>query len=121
MHTDRLNLTSVPGIKPGIEQINLRTTDSFTGWIFVGLRYALTADVQIASAHTWSSAVVGMEWSVSNAAYARANTFSPVVSFTSAVTAIPNIDIAGMIYVRFRVTTAEAANDPSAQIVYMIQ
>ena len=62
-----------------------------------------------------------MEWSVSSMDYSNAVTFVPVVSFTSSTKSRFNINIASMVWVRFRVTTAEAANDPSAKIVYMVE
>ena len=106
---------------PGILQINLRDTNSYTEWVFVGTRYSMSADVQPLSSYTWSTGVVGMEWSVASHDYANAVTFSPAVEFTATTKSRYNIDVASMVWIRFRVTTAEAANDPSAKIVYMIE
>ena len=105
---------------PGVVQVSFQSTDSFSEWIPVVNRYSMTAEVQVGSSYTWSTGVIGMEWSVSNTDYASAVTFSPVVSFTSTVKARYNIDVASMMWVRFRVTVAEGANDPAARIVYMV-
>jgi len=121
-HRDnQLPMPSIFDPEPGIVQINLHDTNSFTRWILVAGKFSMSADILIRSGKTWALAVVGMEWSVSNGNYVRANTFSPVVSFTSAIQAISNIDIASLVYVRFRVTTAEAANDSAAKIIYMVE
>ncbi len=107
-------------VQPGVVQIDLTSTGSFSAWIFVGKLYSMSAEVQVPSGTTWASAVVGMEWSVANDKLAVANTFSPVVSFSTSTRGVVNIDIASMVYVRFRVTTAEGASGP-AQVVYQTE
>ena len=105
----------------GIVQVSFQDADSITGWIPVAKRYSMAVDVQVRSTFTWSTGVIGMEWSISDQDYANSVTFSPVVSFTATTKSRYNIDIAGMVWVRFRVTTAEGANDPAAKIIYMIE
>lgn len=107
-------------VQPGVVQIDLTSTDSFSEWIFVGKLYSMSADVRILEGGTWASAVVGMEWSVDNGAFANAVTFSPVVSFTASAPAVANIDIASIVYARFRVTKSEGASGP-ATVVYMVE
>ena len=100
--------------------INLTSDQSYTPWISVFGRFTLTAEIQVPSDVTWASAVVGLEWSVTNDNLAVANTFSPVVSFTTSTKGRVNINIASMVWIRFKVTTPEGASGP-ATIVYQIE
>ncbi len=106
--------------QPGVVQVSFQSVDSFTEWIPVINRYTMTAEVQVGSSFTWSTGVIGMEWSVSNTDYASAVTFSPTVTFTSSTKARFDIDVSGKMWVRFRVTTAVGDNDPAAKIVYLV-
>ena len=101
--------------------INLTSTNSYTSWISTFGKFLLAADIRVKSGATWASAVVGLEWSMTNDPYQNATTFDPVVSFTSSSTSNNNINIASLPWVRFRVTTAEAASDPSATVIYMTE
>lgn len=101
--------------------INLTADTSFSPWISTFGKYSLAADFLILSSRTWSTAVIGMEWSIFNDEYANPITFSPTVVFNSTTKARVNINIASKPWVRFRVTTAEALNDPVAQILYMAE
>ena len=106
---------------PGVVQVSFQAVGAFTEWIFVDRRFSLSVDVQIRNSFTWSTGVIGMEWSVSSQDYEKGVTFSPAVTFTSTTKSRYNIDVAGMVWIRFIVTTAEGANDPAAKIVYMIE
>ena len=88
-------------------KINLAEDGSFTDWISGFGKFSLAADIQIASGITWSTAVVGLEWSMTIGDYANAVTFSPVVSFTTSAKSLLNINIASVVWFRFVVTTAE--------------
>ena len=106
---------------PQVVTISFHDVDPLTPWVFVGRLYTMAAQVQVRSSFTWSTGVIGMEWTLDDQDYEEAITFSPVVSFTSSVKGLYDIDVANKVWVRFRTTTAEAANDPSAKIVYMVQ
>ena len=100
--------------------INLTSGSSYTPWISAFDKFILAAQIQVPSGTTWASAVVGLEWSVTNNNLAVANTFSPVVSFTTTTKGRVNINIASIVWFRFKVTEAEGASGP-ATIVYQIE
>ena len=101
--------------------INLTSTGSYTPWISTFGKFLLAATVQARSGATWASAVVGLEWSMTNDDYQKAVTFDPVVNFTNSSASNNNINIASLPWVRFRVTTAESSGDPSATVIYMTE
>ena len=106
---------------PGILPLNLGGDGAVTEWIPVARKFSMVADIQIRSGETWTNAVVGMEWSVTNDAYVNGVTFDPAVVFNTTTRSIPNIDIASMVWVRFIVTTPGSGEDSHAQVLFMVE
>ncbi len=76
----------------------------------------------IATAKTWSSAVVTLEWGVPDVAdpdSAIENWFAfvPTVTLTTSRQSNDRISVSSVAMVRLRVTTAEGANDPEAVVL----
>ncbi len=105
----------------GTAKINLTADGAYSEWIWTAGKFLLSADIQPLSAFTWSTAIIGLEWSITKDDFTNAVTFIPAVTFTSSIKSRANINISGLPYVRFVVTTAEGANDPNAKIPYMCQ
>ncbi len=107
----------MPSHAPLIVPVNLATTEVASAWIPVGPFMSMTADIQVAAAFTWSTAVVKMQWTVLIGDYEKAIDFDPAVTFTTSKTARVNIKVGGKPYVRFLTSTAEPTNDPAANAV----
>ena len=120
LHDPTLFIPSTP-FPPGIEPLNLSGDGVVTAWIPTARHFSMIADIQIRTGKAWANAIVGMQWSIANDAYANPVTFSPTVVFNSSTKSISNINIASLVWVRFIVTTPGSGDDEAAQVLYMVE
>ena len=102
--------------------INLQSPLGLTPPIAVGQATKLIAGIRIVSTATWSTAVVGIEESVEvGSDYETWTESSPTVRWSTGTKFRSNVGVGGKTWIRFRVITAEAANDADAVVVYALR
>ena len=101
---------------------NLSTVDGRSKVIVVGRANKLSAEIEVASGITWSSAILKLEGSVaSEGDIDRWHAHPGADQWTSSAKAVFDISVAGMTKVRFITTTAEAGAKGKASIVYLLR
>jgi len=105
--------------------LSLNAAGSATVPIHVRQVSKLAAGISIGSAFTWSSAVVTLEWRVEDPAdpddvVEKWFSFTPTITLITSRQSNDRISVSSVPMVRFRVTTAEGANDPEAVLLVQL-
>lgn len=101
-------------------KLNLTTTDAYTDSVPVGVATTLAASLSVRSSFTWSTAVATLQWTVDEDESVWVDYPAAQFGLSSGTQGRPRLSVAGVRAIRWRCSTAEAANDPEATVDYLL-
>ena len=107
--------------------INLKDTNSYTDAIDTGCYTEAIIQGVLRASQVWSTAVVSMQWTITDAiddqgnALASWTAFSPAVTLSTSTSSRPVVSIPRNVKIRFATTTAAATADSAMRLVVILQ